>query len=168
MDNPLVQLDPGLYVWTILTFLLLFFLLTKFAWKPLLKALAEREEKIRSSLEKADEAQQKLERLGAEGEEIIGKARAEAQSIVSDGKKASEKVRGEIETKAKEKANTIGAQAEKQITAEKEKAISDIRSEVAALSIQIAEKLIRKNLSQKDNMALINESLDKARKVNEA
>ena len=168
MDNPLVQLDPGLYVWTILTFLLLFFLLTKFAWKPLLKALAEREEKIRSSLEKADEAQQKLERLGAEGEEIIGKARAEAQSIVSDGKKASEKVRGEIETKAKEKANTIVAQAEKQITAEKEKAISEIRSEVAALSIQIAEKLIRKNLSQKDNMALINESLDKARKVNEA
>ena len=168
MDNPLVQLDPGLYVWTILTFLLLFFLLTKFAWKPLLKALAEREEKIRSSLEKADEAQQKLERLGAEGEEIIGKARAEAQSIVSDGKKASEKVRGEIETKAKEKANTIVTQAEKQITAEKEKAISEIRSEVAALSIQIAEKLIRKNLSQKDNMALINESLDKARKVNEA
>ena len=168
MDNPLVQLDPGLYVWTILTFLLLFFLLTKFAWKPLLKALSEREEKIRSSLEKADEAQQKLERLGAEGEEIIGKARAEAQSIVSDGKKASEKVRGEIETKAKEKANTIVTQAEKQITAEKEKAISDIRSEVAALSIQIAEKLIRKNLSQKDNMALINESLDKARKVNEA
>ena len=168
MDNPLVQLDPGLYVWTILTFLLLFFLLTKFAWKPLLKALAEREEKIRSSLEKADEAQQKLERLGAEGEEIIGKARAEAQSIVSDGKKASEKVRGEIETKAKEKANTIVAQAEKQITAEKEKAISEIRSEVAALSIQIAEKLIRKNLSKKDNMTLIKESLDKAGKINEA
>ena len=72
MDNPLVQLDPGLYVWTILTFLLLFFLLTKFAWKPLLKALAEREEKIRSSLEKADEAQQQLEHLGAEGEVIIG------------------------------------------------------------------------------------------------
>ena len=168
MDNPLVQLDPGLYVWTILTFLLLFFLLTKFAWKPLLKALAEREEKIRSSLEKADEAQQKLERLGAEGEEIIGKARAEAQSIVSDGKKASEKVRGEIETKAKEKANTIVAQAEKQITAEKEQAISDIRGEVAALSIQIAGKLIRKNLSKKDNMTLIKESLDKAGKVNEA
>ncbi len=168
MDNPLVQLDPGLYVWTIITFLLLFFLLAKFAWKPLLKALSEREEKIRSSLEKADEAQQKLERLSAEGEEIIGKARSEAQSIVSDGKKASEKVRGEIETKAKEKANTIVAQAEKQISAEKEQALSDIRGEVAALSIQIAEKLIRKNLSKKDNMTLIKESLDKAGKINEA
>ena len=168
MNNPLVQLDPGLYVWTILTFLLLFFLLTKFAWKPLLKALSEREEKIRSSLEKADEAQQKLERLSAEGEEIIGKARAEAQSIVSDGKVAAERVRDEIETKAKEKANTIVARAEKQITAEKEQAISDIRGEVAALSIQVAEKLIRKNLSNKDNMALINESLEKAGKINEA
>ena len=168
MDNPLVQLDPGLYVWTILTFLLLFFLLAKFAWKPLLKALSEREEKIRSSLEKADEAQQKLERLSAEGEKIIGKARAEAQSIVSNGKVVAEKVRDEIEAKAKEKAKTIVAQAGKQITAEKEQAISDIRGEVASLSIQIAGKLIRKNLSQKDNMVLIKESLEKAEKVNEA
>ena len=168
MDNPLVQLDPGLYVWTILTFLLLFFLLAKFAWKPLLKALSEREEKIRSSLEKADEAQQKLERLSAEGEKIIGKARAEAQSIVSNGKVVAEKVRDEIEEKAKEKAKTIVAQAGKQITAEKEQAISDIRGEVASLSIQIAGKLIRKNLSKKDNMVLIKESLEKAEKVNEA
>ncbi|HHZ80546.1 MAG TPA: F0F1 ATP synthase subunit B [Candidatus Marinimicrobia bacterium] len=168
MDNPLVQLDPGLYVWTILTFLLLFFLLAKFAWKPLLKALSEREEKIRSSLEKADEAQQKLERLSAEGEKIIGKARAEAQSIVSNGKVVAEKVRDEIEAKAKEKAKTIVAQAGKQITAEKEQAISDIRGEVASLSIQIAGKLIRKNLSKKDNMVLIKESLEKAEKVNEA
>ena len=67
MDNPLVQLDPGLFVWTILTFLLLFALLAKFAWKPLLKALSEREEKIRSSLEQAEEAQQKLEQLVADG-----------------------------------------------------------------------------------------------------
>ena len=168
MDNPLVQLDPGLYVWTILTFLLLFFLLAKFAWKPLLKALSEREEKIRSSLGKADEAQQKLERLSAEGEKIIGKARAEAQSIVSNGKVVAEKVRDEIEAKAKEKAKTIVAQAGKQITAEKGQAISDIRGEVASLSIQIAGKLIRKNLSKKDNMVLIKESLEKAEKVNEA
>ncbi len=69
---------------------------------------------------------------------------------------------------AKEKANTIVARAEKQITAEKEQAINDIRGEVAALSIQVAEKLIRKNLSKKENMALIKESLDIAGKINEA
>ncbi|MEE2876874.1 MAG: F0F1 ATP synthase subunit B [Candidatus Neomarinimicrobiota bacterium] len=168
MDNPLVQLDPGLFVWTILTFLLLFVLLAKFAWKPLLKALSEREEKIRSSLEQAEAAQQKLEQLNAESEKIIGKARSEAQSIVADGKAAAEKVRDEIEASAKEKASSIVSQAEKRIVAEKEQAISEIRGEVAALSIQIAEKLIRKNLSKEDNMALINESLDRASKVNEA
>ncbi len=164
MDNPLVQLDPGLFVWTILTFLLLFTLLAKFAWKPLLKALSEREEKIRSSLEQAEEAQHKLEQLNEEGEKIIGKARSEAQSIVADGKAAAEKIRDEIESTAKEKAASIVSQAEK----EKDQAISEIRGEVAALSIQIAEKLIRKNLSKEDNMALINESLDRAGKVNEA
>ncbi len=168
MDNPLVQLDPGLFVWTILTFLLLFTLLAKFAWKPLLKALSEREEKIRSSLEQAEEAQHKLEQLNEEGEKIIGKARSEAQSIVADGKAAAEKIRDEIESTAKEKAASIVSQAEKQIATEKDQAISEIRGEVAALSIQIAEKLIRKNLSKEDNMALINESLDRAGKVNEA
>ena len=168
MDNPLVQLDPGLFVWTIFTFLLLFVLLAKFAWKPLLKALSEREEKIRSSLEQAEAAQQKLEQLNSESEKIIGKARSEAQSIVADGKAVAEKVRDEIEASAKEKANSIVSQAEKRIVAEKEQAISEIRGEVAALSIQIAEKLIRKNLSKEDNMALINELLDRASKVNEA
>ena len=88
--------------------------------------------------------------------------------IVSNGKVVAEKVRDEIEAKAKEKAKTIVAQAGKQITAEKEQAISDIRGEVASLSIQIAGKLIRKNLSKKDNMVLIKESLEKAEKVNEA
>ena len=61
MDNPLIQLDPGLFVWTILTFLILFGLLAKFAWKPLLKSLSDREEKIRTSISKAEEAQTKLE-----------------------------------------------------------------------------------------------------------
>ena len=67
MNNPLVQLDPGLFVWTILTFLLLLFVLAKFAWKPLLKMLNDREELIRSSLEDAEKAKEKLEKLNAEG-----------------------------------------------------------------------------------------------------
>mgnify|MGYP006162614039 FL=1 len=167
MDNPLIQLDPGLFVWTILTFLILFGLLAKFAWKPLLKALSDREEKIRTSISKAEEAQTKLETLTSEGEIIIAKARSEAQSIIAGGKTTADKLRSNIESKAKEKALSIIDQAEKQISAEKEKAIIEIRGEVATLSIEIAEKLIRKNLSKEDNLALINETLDQARKVNE-
>ena len=168
MDNPLIQLDPGLFVWTILTFLILFGLLAKFAWKPLLKALSDREENIRTSISKAEEAQTKLETLTSEGEIIIAKARSEAQSIIAGGKTTADKLRSNIESKAKEKALSIIDQAEKQISAEKEKAIIEIRGEVATLSIEIAEKLIRKNLSKEDNLALINETLDQARKVNEA
>ena len=135
---------------------------------PLLKVLSEREEKIRTSISQAEEAQKKLESLTAEGETIIAKARSEVQTIIADGKTTSDKLRNDIESKAKNKAQSIIDQAEKRISVEKEKAIVEIRGEVASLSIQIAEKLIRKNLSKEDNMELINESLDQARKVNEA
>ena len=159
MNNPLVQLDPGLFVWTILTFLLLLFVLAKFAWKPLLKMLNDREELIRSSLEDAEKAKEKLERLNAEGEAIINQARSEAQSILSEGKAAAAKLKDETLDVAKEQAKQIVSEAEKQINIEKDKAIAEIKSEVVNLSMSIAEKLINKNISSEDNKALIDESL---------
>ena len=159
MNNPLVQLDPGLFVWTILTFLLLLFVLAKFAWKPLLKMLNDREELIRSSLEDAEKAKEKLERLNAEGEAIINQARSEAQSILSEGKTAAAKLKDETLDVAKEQAKQIASEAEKQINIEKDKAIAEIKSEVVNLSMSIAEKLINKNISPEDNKALIDESL---------
>ena len=159
MNNPLVQLDPGLFVWTILTFLLLLFVLAKFAWKPLLKMLSDREELIRSSLEDAEKAKEKLEKLNAEGEAIINQARSEAQSILSEGKAAVSKLKDETLDVAKEQAKQIASEAEKQINIEKDKAIAEIKSEVVNLSMSIAEKLINKNISPEDNKALIDESL---------
>ena len=159
MNNPLVQLDPGLFVWTILTFLLLLTVLAKFAWKPLLKMLKDREELIRSSLEDAEKAKKKLERLNAEGEAIINQARSEAQSILSEGKTAAAKLKDETLDVAKEQAKQIASEAEKQINIEKDKAIAEIKSEVVNLSMRIAEKLINKNISPEDNKALIDESL---------
>ena len=159
MNNPLVQLDPGLFVWTILTFLLLLFVLAKFAWKPLLKMLNDREELIRSSLEDAEKAKEKLEKLNAEGEAIINQARSEAQSILSEGKAAAAKLKDETLDVAKEQAKQIACEAEKQINIEKDKAIAEIKSEVVNLSMSIAEKLINKNISPEDNKALIDESL---------
>ena len=159
MNNPLVQLDPGLFVWTILTFLLLLFVLAKFAWKPLLKMLNDREELIRSSLEDAEKAKEKLEKLNAEGEAIINQARSEAQSILSEGKAIAAKLKDETLDVAKEQAKQIASEAEKQINIEKDKAIAEIKSEVVNLSIRIAEKLINKNISPEDNKALIDESL---------
>ncbi len=159
MNNPLVQLDPGLFIWTILTFLLLLTVLAKFAWKPLLKMLKDREDMIRNSLNDAEKAQEELARLNAEGEEIINKARSEAQEILSQGKASAAKLKEETLNDAKEKARSITEDAQKQIQVEKEKAIAEIKGEVVNLSLSVAEKLIRKNLSPEDNKALIDESL---------
>jgi len=161
MNNPLVQLDPGLFVWTILTFLLLVFVLAKFAWKPLLKMLQDREDMIRSSLEDAEKAKSELERLNEESEAIMAKARSEAQSILADGKAAAEKVKDGIIAKSKEQANKISEDAGNQIQVEKDKAISEIKEEVVNLTLSVAEKLIQKNLSDADNKSLIEESLKK-------
>jgi len=161
MNNPLVQLDPGLFVWTILTFLLLVFVLAKFAWKPLLKMLQDREDMVRSSLEDAEKAKSELERLNEEFEAIMAKARSEAQSILADGKAAAEKVKDDIIAKSKEQANKIREDAGNQIQVEKDKAISEIKEEVVNLTLSVAEKLIQKNLSDADNKSLIEESLKK-------
>jgi F-type H+-transporting ATPase subunit b len=162
--NPLVQLDPGLFVWTIITFMVLFFVLAKFAWKPLMKMLQEREEMIRDSLDDAEKAKAELEHLNEESEAIMTKARAEAQTILANGKAAAEKVKEDTIAKAKEQAIKIIKKTEKQIQIEKDKAIADIKQEVVNLSLSVAKKLINKNLNDADNKSLIEETLKKVNK----
>jgi len=159
MDNPLVQPDPGLFLWTILTFLVLLVLLAKFAWKPLLALLDRREEMIRQSLDDAEKAKQELQRLQQESKEILSKARVEAQSILAKSRSEAEKLKGEIRQEAKVQADSILRDAEKQIQVETEKAITLIKNEVVDLSLLVASKLIKKNLSKEDNQSLIEESL---------
>jgi len=159
MDNPLVQPDPGLFLWTILTFLVLLVLLAKFAWKPLLALLDRREEMIRLSLDDAEKAKQELQRLQQESKEILSKARVEAQSILAKSRSEAEKLKGELRQEAKGQADSILRDAEKQIQVETEKAIAVIKNEVVDLSLLVASKLIKKNLSKEDNQSLIEESL---------
>ena len=161
--NPLVQLDPGLFIWTIITFLILCYVLAKFAWKPLIKMLDDRENMIKGSLEDAKKAKMELERLSEESEAITLKARSEAQSILAESKAAAEKVKDDIIAKSKEQAIKIRDDAQEQIQVEKDKAISDIKQEVVNLTISVAEKLINKNLSDLDNKSLIEDSLKKVK-----
>lgn len=161
--NPLVALTPGLYIWTIITFLLLLYVLAKFAWKPLLKMLEDRENLIKSSLKDAEKAKLELESLTQESEAITAKARSEAQSILAESKSAAEKVKEDTIAKAKEHAMKIRDDAKKQIEVEKDKAISDIKQEVVNLTLSVAEKLINKNLNDADNKSLIEESLKKVK-----
>ena len=159
MDKPLVQVDPGLFIWTILTFLVLLGLLAKFAWGPLLKALEERQETIRKSLDDADQATQDLKRLHQESAQIIAAARADAQSIVAKSRVAADTVREDLKQKAKEEADALVRGAQRQIQLETARAVQQIRHEVVDLSLAVASKLIKKNLTQEDSDALIQDSL---------
>lgn len=159
MDNPLVQPDPGLFIWTIITFLILLGLLAKFAWGPLLKALDERHATIRKSLDDADKAQQELVQLQEKSAQLIAEARAEGQSIVAKSRAAAEVVREDLHQKAKIEAAAMVKATERQIQQETARAVQQIRHEVVDLSLSVASKLIKKNLTAEDNDALIQDSL---------
>jgi F-type H+-transporting ATPase subunit b len=160
MDNPLVQPDPGLFIWTILTFLILLGLLAKFAWGPLLKALDERQATIQKSLDDADQAQQELASLQEKSAQLLAQARAEGQSIVAQSRAAAEVVREDLHQKAKAESAAMVKAAERQIQQETARAVEQIRHEVVDLSLSVASKLIKKNLTAEDNDALIQDSLN--------
>jgi len=168
MDNPLVQPDPGLYVWTIIIFLVLAFLLMKFAWKPLLAMLEKREENIRQSLLDAEKARDELAHVKEDTEKLLNEARNESQAIVAAGKKNAERMKDEIIEKAQSKSDALLEDAKKQIHLEKDRAILEVKAEVVNLSMEVAKKLIKKNLSKEDNLKLINESLSNINPKNEA
>jgi len=158
MNNPLVQPDPGLYIWTIATFLILLWLLAKFAWRPLLEALERRQESIRKSLDDAQQAKQELERLHGESQRILATGRAEADRILSNTRSDANRFREELKQKAQAEAAGIVKNAERQIEMETARALQQIRKEAVDLSVAIASKLLERNVSKEDNERLIEET----------
>jgi F-type H+-transporting ATPase subunit b len=168
MDNPLVQPDPGLYIWSIIIFLALAFLLMKFAWKPLLAMLEKREDNIRHALLDAEKARDELANVKEDTEKLLSEARNESQAIVAAGKKNAERMKDEIIEKTQSKSDAILVDAKNQIEIEKDRAIADVKAEVINLSMEVAKKLIKKNLSTEDNLKLINDSISSINPKNEA
>ena len=159
MDNPLVQPDPGLFIWTILTFLVLVGLLAKFAWRPLLQALDARQQTIAKSLEEAQRARQELERIQRESAQMMAQARTEAEGVIARSRADAETLREELKQKARSEAASIVKNAERQIQLETARAIQQIRAEAVDLSVAIASKILRRQVSKEDNQALIEETL---------
>jgi len=157
--NPLVQPDPGLFIWTIVTFLVLLALLAKFAWGPLLRALEIRQETIRKSLEDAQQARQELERLHQESSQILRQARVDAEAIITQSRADAERLREEMRTKARSEAEGIVRNAERQIQLETARAVQQIRHEAVDLSVMIASRIIQRNLTKEDNERIIQEAL---------
>ena len=159
MDNPLVRLDPGLFIWTIVTFLVLLAVLAKFAWGPLLQALESRQALVRKSLDDAQQARQELERLNQQSAEIIRQSRVEAESIIARSRSDAERLREDVKHKAKTEADAIVKNAERQIQLETGRALQQIRREAVDLSVMIASKLIQRHLTKEDNERLIDDAL---------
>jgi F-type H+-transporting ATPase subunit b len=158
MNNPLVQPDPGLYIWTILTFLILVGLLAKFAWGPLLKALESRQQSIRQALDDARQAKQELQQLHVESAKLLAQARAEAAEIISRTRSDADRFRDEMKEKARIEAAGLMRNAERQIELETTRALQQIRQEAIDISINIASKLLQRNVSKEDNERLIEET----------
>jgi F-type H+-transporting ATPase subunit b len=159
MNNPLVQPDPGLYIWTIVTFLVLVGLLARFAWRPLLDALDRRADAIRKSFDDAKQARQELERLRTESARILGEARTEADAIISRTRADAGRAAEEMKVKARADAENIVRNAERQIELETSRALQRIRTEAVELSIAIASKLLQRNITKEDNERLIVETI---------
>lgn len=156
--NTLVQVDPGLYIWSILVFLGLLFALKVLAWKPLLTALKNRQEAITKSLDDAAQARQELERLHVESARILAEARKEAESIIARTRDDASRFRDELKQKAQAEAAGIVKNAERQIELETSRAIQQIRQEAVELSVAIASKLLQRNVSRADNDRLIEDT----------
>jgi F-type H+-transporting ATPase subunit b len=156
--NPLAQPDPGLYVWTIITFLVLLVVFNKLAWRPLKAILQTREELIRKSLDDARQAKQELERLHVESQRILNEARVQADKILSETRSDANRLRDELKQKAQSEAAGIVKNAERQIEMETARALQQIRTEAVDLSVAIASKLLERNVTKEDNERLIEET----------
>ena len=153
----------GLFVWQTVLFLALLFLLRKYAWKPILSAVEEREEGIKNALEAADSAKKEMEALNADNERVLREAKAERDSILKEAREIKETIITEAKTQATEEADKVLASAREQINNEKLAAITELKNQVADLSIDIAEKVLKSELKDADKQKkLVNNALKEA------
>lgn len=162
----LIMPNSGTIFWMFIAFGVVLFILKKFAWKPILNALKERENSISAALNSAEEAKQEVAGLKANNEKIIAEARREREAILKEAKDLKDMIVAEAKDKAAEEAQKTIDRARQQIEAEKMIAINDIKKQVAKISVNIAEKIIRKELSNKDEQQKMVDGLIKEIKLN--
>ncbi len=156
----------GLIIWQTIVFLLLFFLLAKLAWKPILNSLNDREKSIQEALDTAEKARQEISRLKSDNEQLLQQAREERDRMLRDAREAVSKMREEGEAMAKKSADKIIDDARAAIGIEKSAALRDIKEQVASFSIDIAEKLLRDKLTDDKSQRDLVERYLKDIKVN--
>ena len=156
----------SLIFWTTIIFVVFFFLLKKFAWKPILGAVKSREESINNALDAAEKAKREMQNLKADNEKLLNEARAERETMLKEAREIKTKMISDAKEEAQSQANKMIAQAQEAIESEKKAAMAELKSHVAGLSIDIAEKVVRQELSNKDKQLALVESMLGEAKLN--
>jgi len=151
--------SEGLVFWTGLVFIILLILLRKFAWKPILGAVQAREGNIQKALDAAKEAEASMKALTAQNEDLLAQAREERDNIIKEAKTAKEDMISSAKEKANQEASKILNDAIEQITVQKHKAITELKNQVAGISIEIAEKILKSELTEKSKQESIVNSI---------
>jgi len=158
--------DPGLLIWTLLAFLVVFFILAKFAWPVILKGLKEREEGIADAIETAKNVKAEMAQLKNENEALLAKAREERAGMIKDAKETADKMIADAKQKAKAEYDRIVTDAQQAITQQKNAALTDVKNQVGALVVEVAEKVLRRELGGKEAQESYIKDLTDAVKLN--
>jgi len=159
MDKLIEQFSLGLFFWMLILFVILVFFLNKFAWKPILNSVNEREDGIKNALEEAENARKEMQNLNADNERILKEARAQRDTLLKEAREMKEGIISEAKNEAQAQATKIVEQAQETIQAEKQAAITDLKNQVAELSVGIAEKVVRGQLANKNKQIKLVEEL---------
>ena len=158
----MISFDPGLIIWTTIIFTLLLIVLKRFAWKPILSAVDERNKNIEEALKSADKAKEEMALLNADNERILAEAKTQRDALLKEAREIKERIINEAKDNADKEAEKIIDSAKKQIASEKMKAITELKNSVASLSIDIAEKVLKRELKEKSSQEkFISEELKK-------
>lgn len=156
----LFSLNLGLSAWTVVAFLVLLWLLGKFAWGPILDAVNSREERIRGALDEAARRQEEAQKLAEEQRKELSEARRKSQEILAEGREAGRRVQREIEESAREESQRILEQARREITREKDAALDELRRESVELAMAAAARLLEQKIDEEQDRELVLGYLD--------
>ena len=159
MEKLISEFSFGLFFWQLLIFIFLVLLLKKFAWKPILDTVNERESSIKDAMSEADKARNEMAAIQESNQKVLKEARAEREALLKDARNTGAEIIAQAKTEAKNEANKIISQAQEAIQNEKRAAVNELKNQVAQISLEIAEKVIDTELANKDKQAQLVDKL---------
>jgi F-type H+-transporting ATPase subunit b len=160
----LLDVNPGLIIWTIVTFIILLFLLKKVAWKPILSALDQREKEIKDSLEQAEKANEEAQKILDENQASLAKAEEESKKIIEQSRAYAENLKEQMMKESKEQAKKIVNDAGEEIQQQKDAAFEELKEQIAEIAVDAAEKIMKENLDAEKNKQIVNRYLSEEMK----